>query len=159
MDQKFLSSRVYESGVLSMEEMLSVFHVKHAPSPLNVCKFSRKPRYFLRNGVKSSDDNNMTQDFAEYLDWLEELTIGKECQVIWNNVWWNAVIIAHNPITNRLKIHYPGWDAHWEQWIFRYSGIFRPPGYCGPTAVPDQYLTEQQIALKQQAQANPYLQE
>ena len=33
--------------------------------------------------------------------------------------WWIAVIVDKHPEQNKYKIHYPGWDTRWDEWVVR----------------------------------------
>lgn len=33
--------------------------------------------------------------------------------------WWVAIIVDKHPSQNKYKIHYPGWDARWDEWVIR----------------------------------------
>lgn len=33
--------------------------------------------------------------------------------------WWSAVVVDKRQDGSRYKIHYPGWDARWDEWVHR----------------------------------------
>ncbi len=33
--------------------------------------------------------------------------------------WWSAVVVDKRQDGSRYKIHYPGWDPRWDEWVHR----------------------------------------
>jgi hypothetical protein len=58
--------------------------------------------------------------------------IGDHVEVSWNGkfrlessdvyhglAWWVGVVVDKHEVLKKYKIHYPGWDARWDEWICR----------------------------------------
>ena len=58
--------------------------------------------------------------------------IGDGVEVSWNGkfrlessdvynglAWWVAVVVDKHPSQGKYKIHYPGWESRWDEWVVR----------------------------------------
>lgn len=71
------------------------------------------------------------QLLKEQEDWRNGLTIDSRLVCVGPlNKWCTATVILVDEQTNRLYVHYDGWSATCDQWIYRHDQV-NPPKQCG----------------------------
>lgn len=86
---------------------------------------------FLRSNPESAP--NIQRGYMEAFRLrFHEPQVGDSVEVSWHGkfrlesndeyfglAWWAAVIVDKHALQGKYKIHYPGWDVRWDEWVVR----------------------------------------
>ncbi len=52
--------------------------------------------------------------------WSGKFRLAESVDIYQGNAWWQAEIVDKFEATNQYKVHYPGWDKRWDEWVPRH---------------------------------------
>jgi hypothetical protein len=87
---------------------------------------------FLGSNERSFLDQNLRNFRTLFSHRLKDPHIGDKIEVAWKGkfrlestdvyqgkAWWLAEIVDKHTAQGRYKIHYPGWESRWDEWVPR----------------------------------------
>lgn len=91
-------------------------------SAISTKKKKTRTEEVVNSGNDQQEYNANEPQDVSVLDW-ETLTVGDNVDGYCNKTfkWYQAKIVQVDPVKNRFKVHFQGWNSKYDEWVDKYS--------------------------------------
>jgi hypothetical protein len=141
-----LLTDVYESGLLTDTELVAIVRAQATKSTDELKKLSFTTDERKENELSSwttlvDKDLDMNQRLAEYLDFLDHLSVGDKVQFRFEGYWQNGIVDDYDKVEDKLLIHKDPTHGDQGDNLWRFSRNIRSRSDTHePPSIPDKFL-------------------